>query len=72
MKVWEINISMKLAYATFLYCNALCYFAYAVEWCAMCAESKACNAPLSPLPSPPRPDGVSLGPLMNIDMRGLG
>lgn len=38
----------------------------------LCAESKAFQAPLSPLPSPPRPDGVSLGPLMNIDMRGLG
>lgn len=48
------------------------YFTHAVEWCVACAESKASEAPLSPLPSPQRPDGVSLGPLMNIDMRGLG
>lgn len=61
--------SVNLAYVTFLYC---CYFAYAVEWCVVCAESKACDAPLSPLASPPRPDGVSLGHLMNIDMSGLG
>lgn len=62
---------MKLAYA-FLYCGALCYFAYVVEWCVVCAELKAFKARHSPLPSPPRPDGVSLSPLMNIDMKGRG
>lgn len=46
--------------------------ARAGEWWVLCSESKACGSPLSPLPSPPGADGVSSGPLMNIDTRGLG
>lgn len=62
---------MKLAYVAYLLYDSLCFAACAVELCVVCDESKACEAPLSPLPSPPGPDGVSLGLLMNIDMRGL-
>lgn len=36
------------------------------------ADSEAFKARLSPLVSPLRPDGVSLGPLMNMDMRRRG
>lgn len=52
----------------------MCFcLAYVVEWCVCVrAESKACKGPLSPLPSTPIPDGVSLGPLMNIDVWGHG
>lgn len=46
--------------------------AYVVKCSVVGAESKAFEARPSPLPSPPRPDGVSLGHLMNIDMKGLG
>lgn len=60
---------MKLA-SGIIYCGALCHFAYVVEWRGVCLCR--IKAPLSPLPSTPRPDGVSLGLLMNIDARGRG
>lgn len=37
----------------------------------LCGNQRHFKACLSSLPAPPRPDGVSLGRLMNIDMRGL-
>lgn len=69
MNVWKIHISIKLAY-NFLYCSALRYSAYVLEWRVLC--QKYLNTLIAPLPSPPRPDGVSLGSLMNIDMWGCG
>lgn len=53
-----------------------CVFVWLMWWNGVCVcvcdESKACKGPLSPLPSTPIPDGVSLGPLMNIDAWGHG
>lgn len=56
----------------------MCFcLACVVEWCVhmfVCARSVKGveKGRLSPLPSTPIPDGVSLGPLMNIDVWGHG
>lgn len=40
--------------------------------CVRTLNQKRKKGRLSPLPSTPIPDGVSLGPLINIDVRGHG
>lgn len=45
---------------------------FLLSWNGWVCVSKASQASCTSLPSPPGPDGVSLGLLMNIDMGGPG